>query len=100
MDEENKKPLEEQEDTIDENQMKLFDDSETEKWRDEWQNMPEFVQEDLKPFQSIIIHFETEQDRRVFGKLINQNLTYKTKSTWYPKAEIGRFIDKQFTTEK
>ncbi|MCK5128123.1 MAG: hypothetical protein KAR42_17840 [candidate division Zixibacteria bacterium] len=100
MSEDKRMPLEQQEDVVDEDQMKLFDDSETERWREEWQGMPEFIQEDLTPFQSVIIHFETEQDRRVFGKLINQTLTYKTKSVWYPKAKIGRFTDKQFTTEQ
>ena len=100
MDEENKKPLEEQEDTIDENQIKLFDDSETEKWRDEWQNMPEFVQENQEPFQSVIVHFETKQDRNNFAKLIDQNITYRTPSIWFPKANIRVAKDKRYIDSK
>ena len=51
---------------------------------EEWDDMPEFVQEKQESFAKIIIRFENENDLEDFAKLINQKLTPKTKSIWYP----------------
>jgi len=56
-------------------------------WQKEWQNMPEFIQEDLLPMQQIIINFATQEDVLAFSELIKQKLTPKTQSVWYPKVE-------------
>ena len=56
-------------------------------WKKEWQNMPEYSQEDLQPIKKLIISFDTYEDYFNFGKLIDQKLTSKTKSVWYPKME-------------
>lgn len=78
-------------------QMDIFDIiGEQEYWREHWKNMPEFIQEDLQPHQSIIVHFENREDMDNFSKLINQKLTYKTKSVWYPEAEIGKIANKRY----
>lgn len=70
-------------------QINLFDKSDMPyKWEDEWQDMPEFVQEDKTPYQQIIVSFTSEKDVKEFSQLINQKLTYKTKSIWYPKQDI------------
>ena len=55
-----------------------------EKESDEWHNMPEFVQDKKEPFSKIIIRFETLEDLTEFAKKIDQKLTPKTKSIWYP----------------
>ncbi len=81
-------------------QHNLFDNVEDyEKYKDEWEGMPEFLQEDLQPFQSVIVHFEKREDMDEFSKLVEQKLTYKTKSIWYPKAEIGTIADKRYIDE-
>ncbi len=68
------------------NQGSLFEDlDEFISWKEHWCNMPEFVQDDMDSFQSIIVHFETEEDRNEFSLLLNQKITYKTKSLWFPK---------------
>lgn len=78
-------------------QMDIFNIiGEQEYWREHWKNMPEFIQEDLQPHQSIIVHFENREDMDNFSKLINQKLTYKTKSVWYPEAEIGKVANKRY----
>lgn len=51
----------------------------------EWQGMPEFNQQDLSGYKRIIVHFMTEEDYVGFSRLIDQKLTDKTKSVWYPK---------------
>jgi hypothetical protein len=77
----------------------LFDLDEFERWRDTWNGMPTFNQKDLTSFKSIIVHFATESDYREFGKLVGQKLTYKTRSIWYPEAEIGRMMDKLIVSD-
>ncbi len=68
-------------------------------WKKEWQNMPEFIQEDLSPFKSIHIHFINKEDLVAFSKLVKQNITSKTQSIWYPKAEIWTMADKRWIDE-
>lgn len=78
----------------------LFDISEIqEKWEGEWAGMPEFVQEDLQPFQQIIVSFEKRADMDAFAKLVNQKLTYKTKSIWYPAADLANNTNKRYVVE-
>jgi hypothetical protein len=59
----------------------------TEEWKEHWKGMPEFVQEDNKPFKSVIMHFRTQEDFLEFQKMIDQKMTDKTKSAWYPELE-------------
>ncbi len=54
-------------------------------WEEEWQDMPEFISEDIQPYQKIVVRFETKENYDEFAKLIGQNLTARTKSIWYPK---------------
>ena len=67
------------------NKPSLFDNlDEFSKWSGEWAGMPEFVQEDLRPIQRIVVNFETKKDVDEFSKLIGQKLTYKTDTIWFP----------------
>jgi|TARA_R110000796_G_scaffold79501_1_gene176618 hypothetical protein len=63
-------------------QQRLFDDQEP--WEEEWVGMPEFIQEQKKPFAKLVIRFETEDDLKEFAILIDQKITSKTKSIWHP----------------
>jgi len=63
-----------------ENEKKIIN----EKWKDEWKNMPEFIQEKQEPFAKIIIRFDNQDALNDFANLINQKLTNKTKSIWHP----------------
>ncbi len=56
-------------------------------WEKHWQGMPEFEQEDNPPYKKLIISFRNETDYREFAKLIDQKLTEKTKSIWYPELD-------------
>ena len=66
----------------------LFDEM-SEDWRDHWHGMPEFTHEDLQPVKSLIMHFATMEDYEAFAKLIDQACYPKTKSRWYPEAEVA-----------
>jgi hypothetical protein len=58
-------------------------------WKEEWLDMPEFIQDKQEPYAKIIIRFDNEKDLNDFSKLINQPLNNKTKSIWFPKLIRG-----------
>ena len=58
-------------------------------WRKEWKGMPEFVQEERKPFSTIMIRFANKEDLDDFANKIGQKLTQKTKSIWHPQLVRG-----------
>lgn len=70
-----------------------------EKWEKEWQDMPEFKMEDKTSYKQIIVHFACQKDRDDFATLIDQKITYKTQSLWFPKAEIERLMNKRYIDE-
>lgn len=55
-----------------------------------WQGMPEFNAGDPKAYRSLKIHFQTKDDYDKFIQWITdeieQSITDKTKSIWYPKS--------------
>jgi len=79
------------------NKPTLFDDDDdddrvatpTHDWRKEWKGMPEFVQEERKPFSTIMIRFANKEDLDDFANKIGQKLTAKTKSIWHPQLLRG-----------
>ena len=54
---------------------------------EEWLDMPEFSNDKDPHYQTIYLHFENEDDVNNFAELIDQNITDKTKSLWYPAKE-------------
>lgn len=68
-------------------------------WKQEWLDMPEFSQEKQRPFKTLIVRFETKEDFEEFCKLINQEMTLKTKSIWHPKLTRGIHAEKRYVNE-
>ena len=56
-------------------------------WKEEWKDMPEFVQEDKIPFKQIIVNFNDEEGLKKFSEAVGQKVTKKTKSIFFPKRE-------------
>jgi hypothetical protein len=83
----------------DKSQNSLFDVNELNKWQEEWQGMPEFIQEDKQPIQTIVVSFETKEDVQDFANLIGQKLTYKTKSIWFPQKSRDIVNNKIYVDE-
>lgn len=72
----------------------LFEwDEEPEFYDQHWQNMPDFKQEDCGAKRQIIVSFDNEEDVQKFAQLINQNITDKTKSIWFPPREKNNVKD-------
>jgi len=65
--------------------MKLFDDEVDPEWVNEWQGMPEFVQERKREYAKLIIRFRTQEDLDAFAELIGQKLNRNSQCTWYPE---------------
>jgi hypothetical protein len=61
--------------------------SEDKEWKKHWVGMPEFEQKNNPPYKQLIISFRNAEDYEEFAKLIQQPLTTKTKSTWYPRLD-------------
>lgn len=83
-------------------ELKLFDTpQDQQEWEKEWVGMPEFIQSKTKePYAKITIRFDCKEDLDMFSKLINQKLTKKTKSTWYPSIERGKTANKIYEDEE
>ena len=62
----------------------------------EWQDMPEFVQNNIGPARTIYVHFKTREDVEKFSKLMGQPITPLTKSLWYPSPDIFSYMDKRY----
>ena len=86
---------------INDNQKNLFGDEfdDMQAWKEHWQDMPEFATGNSPPFQSIIVHFVNEKDRNDFAEILNQKITYKTKSLWYPEQVKGKFKNYNYVDE-
>lgn len=77
----------------------LFDNQENE-WQKEWKDMPEFIQNlPNREYKKLIIRFKNEEDLNDFSKLINQKITFKTKSIWFPEIERGINANKIYINE-
>ena len=68
-------------------------------WKEEWQDMPEFVQDKKEAYSKLIVRFKNEEDLQEFAKLIGQKLTSKSKSIWHPKLERGLDSYKRYVDE-
>lgn len=73
--------------------MTLFED------KNEWEGMPEFIQEKKEAYYKIIVRFDNEDDLQEFAKMIGQKLTNKTKSIWHPKLVRGINSNKRYKNE-
>lgn len=71
-------------------------------WEDFWRGMPEFDQRDLAPRHSVAVYFPKKEDVERFKRVVGQGFTAharRTRSIWFPEAEIGRFADKRYISD-
>lgn len=66
----------------------------------EWQDMPEFAQEDKTAYFTVPLHFRNQADVDAFAKLIDQKIDEHTRYLWYPKIEFELMRDKRYTALK
>lgn len=64
-----------------------------------WKGMPEYVVQNLEPKKQLLISFRSEEDMIRFGtEVLDQKVTPKTKSVWWPPKEkdsnsLKRWLD-------
>lgn len=78
-----------------------YNNSDT-KWLDvekEWQDMPEYTHENLKPFRSIIVHFLKKEDLDKFCQVIVQDISKTAKYIYFPKQDRNVLKDKGYESE-
>lgn len=75
-------------------QIGLFGDEEH--WEGEWQGMPEFIQNDLQPFKTLYVHFDSWENVQKFAQLLGQKITIDTPSIWYPEADFVSKLNKRY----
>lgn len=55
-----------------------------------WVGMPEFIQDKQTPFMTMTVRIGSEEALNDFMEVMDQKLTKKTKSCWFPKLEKGK----------
>ena len=79
------------------NGSKLFDEEPW--WKDEWQDMPEYLHEDTRPVQKIVVNFATREDVERFSKAIGQPISKQTDTIWFPKKPKWVSLGKAYIDE-
>jgi hypothetical protein len=65
----------------------------------EWAGMPEFNQADKSAFKTVTLHFYDQKGVDEFAAMINQIITEKTRTIWYPQPIIEPAADKVYGSE-
>ena len=53
----------------------------------EWEDMPEFSEEDKSAYRTLLVHFMNDEDIEKFKKLVKQEFTEETKFIYFPEQE-------------
>jgi hypothetical protein len=79
----------------------LFDLDEFSDWQKEWKDMPEFLSQNKKPHQQIIVSFKSYEDVKEFANRLGVNVTPETDAIWFPPKdkESGLFYKSDKWTE-
>jgi hypothetical protein len=67
---------------------------------DDWADMPAYDHADLSPRRSIVVNFRNQEDFDRFQVLVDQEISETKRSIWYPKAEIERYADKRWVSDR
>lgn len=66
----------------------------------EWEGMPEFVMEDLTPYRVINVRFRNAEDVVKFQELMQQYISEKQKTIWFPYAEPRKASHLRYVNEE
>lgn len=69
-------------------------------WKNHWQGMPEFYQEDKTPFKVLKVKIATKEDFIAFQKAIGQTISDKAKSVWFPKLQYEKPSNFEYVDEE
>ena len=60
----------------------------------EWKDMPEFKQEGIDFYKLLVVRFLIKEHYEKFIKIVDQKLTEKTKSIWFPEQDFDTLARK------
>ena len=63
---------------------------------DDWIGMPEFYQEDMRPWHQINVRFRDQKDFDEFMEKMEQKITPKQKTIWFPYKPFRRAAKYQY----
>lgn len=67
---------------------------------EEWRGMPEYNSTDQSGIHKITVHFESVADMMEFSKCIDQPLTAKSNSIWFPKRTHHDHLMEGYVTDE
>lgn len=71
----------------------IFEFDDLESIEMEWRGMPEYNQPNNTAFRQIIVEFDNDDQVKVFADLVQQSVSEKTKSLWYPPRDKNNVVD-------
>lgn len=77
----------------------LFDGLPEDEKETEWRGMPTYDQPENGAVRQIIVNFHNHADVEEFAKLVDQNITKKTRSIWFPYREKNNVVDLFYINE-
>lgn len=77
----------------------IFDFDDLESVDVEWRGMPEYNQPNNTAFRQIIVEFDDDKEVEAFAELLEQSVTEKTKSLWYPPRDKNIVVDLFWVSE-
>lgn len=85
-------------DFMDEEDQSADDLDQMQTWEKLWQGMPKYQPRNTEPVKQLMLNFDTWEDYWAFAKLIDFQLTEKTKSVYYPPRQqtvpdVFRWVD-------
>jgi len=67
----------------------------------DWNGMPSFEQQDLLAWRSLKVNFANQADYDRFAALVEQPLTERTRSIWFPAAAVDHVArDREFVGDE
>ena len=70
-------------------------------WEKHWRDMPEFKQRRHNEcYCELTVRVRTKEDLEDLAKLVDQELTGKTKTIWYPKLIRERVLHKKYVHDE
>ena len=61
-------------------------EAETNHWEKHWVGMPEFENDENKPYHELKVKFPTEEDMKAFAELVGQRVDKKVKNIEFPQV--------------
>ena len=77
-----------------------YTETKHEAFAEEWENMPEFIQEQVDVFFKVILRVRNKEDLEKLCKLLDQDIKVTSKSIWYPKLVHQDHFNNRYVDEE